>query len=122
LRDKKKKPIRCETIINSITYLVSTCFIITYPPHFTEEAFYLNQILIGLWKYYVLTVAAYLLNVSLVLHQENVPIAGGRNVVAGRSCPITSEMSSIQCRSRSHISKNGPGGGVEPTTLVHFLF
>jgi hypothetical protein len=48
-----------------------------------------------IWKYCALTVAAYLLNVRLVLHSKNVPIAGGTNVVAGGSCPTLSEMSSI---------------------------
>jgi hypothetical protein len=38
----------------------------------------------------VLTVAACLLNVRLALHLGNVPIADGRNVVAGRSYLTTS--------------------------------
>ena len=74
-----------------------------------------------MWKYYALTVAVYLLNVSLALHQENVPIAGGRNVVAGSLVQQLSEISSIHAVVVPH-SKNGPGGGFEPTTLVHFLF
>jgi hypothetical protein len=40
-------------------------------------------------------VAACLQNVRLVLHPENVPIAGMRNVVAGRSCPTLPKISSI---------------------------
>lgn len=34
------------------------------------------------WKYDALTAAVYLLNVRLALHPANVPIAGGKNVVA----------------------------------------
>jgi hypothetical protein len=80
---------------NSITYLVSTLFYYHISSSLIEEAFYLKQILIEVWKYYALTVAVYLLNVSLALHQENVPIAGGRNVVAGSLVQQLSEISSI---------------------------
>jgi hypothetical protein len=38
---------------------------------------------VRVWKYDALTVAAYLLNVRLALHSINVLIAGGKNVVAG---------------------------------------
>jgi hypothetical protein len=39
------------------------------------------------WKYDALTVIVYLLNVRLAFRAANAPIAGGRNVVAGRFCP-----------------------------------
>ena len=38
------------------------------------------------WKYDALTVVVFLLNVKLVLHLENVPIAHGKNVAAGFQC------------------------------------
>jgi hypothetical protein len=72
--------------------LLVLCHIIIYPPHFTE-AIYLNHMVVRLWKYDVLSVAAYLLNVRLALHPTDVLIAGGKNVVAGgfvRQLPITS--------------------------------
>jgi hypothetical protein len=45
--------------------------------------------LVEVWKYDAPIVAAYLLNVRLVLHLENVSTAGGRNVVAGGFCLTT---------------------------------
>lgn len=47
------------------------------------ETFYLNHMVVRVWKYDALIVAAYLLNARLALHPINVLIAGGKNVVAG---------------------------------------
>jgi hypothetical protein len=110
LQDKKKKPIRCEAIINSITYLVSTLFYyhISFSLHrrsFLPKADTHRsvEILCADW-------AVGLLNVSLALHQENVSIAGGRNAVAGSLVQQLSEISSIHAVVVPH-SKNGLSGG-----------
>ncbi len=55
-------------------------------PHFTET-FYLNPIVVRVWKYDALIVAAYLLNAWLALHLTNALIADEKNVVAGKFCP-----------------------------------
>jgi hypothetical protein len=91
------------------------CHIIIYPPHFTES-FYLNHMLVKVWKYDALTVAACLLSVLLALPPANVLIAGWKNVVAVWFCPMTIKKAS-RCNScgkffdskrelREHIDKN----------------
>ena len=77
-------------MINSITYLVSTLFY-----YHISSSLHLRSFLSksdthrGMEILYALNVAVYLLNVTLVLHQENVSNTGRRNVVAGGSCSIT---------------------------------
>ena len=67
-------------IMGSLVAIIGA-LIIFYALH--RSFFYFNMKLFMEWKYDALTVAASLLNVRLVLHLENVPIAHGRNVAVG---------------------------------------
>ena len=65
--------------------------------------------LVRVWKYNALTVAAYILSVLLALHPANVPIAGWKNVVVAEFFRQLSKLNSKQYRD-SLVVKNGPGG------------